>query len=275
MHHWAGHSDLAQLECDSAGMAHHAGPDLDQLELQAGQRPVRHGHGQFDAAQEGGQIVGQRVQLQPDLVIVEPLARQPRPVEGVLAFLDMLLGGAALVIEPHHPVGLHRQVGDDEAHAGKQLTRMPFDLRGDPALLVPGCGLILEILVEPLYLGQRGSPYGPHQPVRDLLAQDGICGQPDGVEITCLFEACVDRRNGIGRIGPKEAQDVAIGISGDHRVQNLLPAVGAVDVAMPQGIAFQHAKLVEQEVRMIAANDRSCSRNARSRRTLPDRHGSG
>ena len=43
----------------------------DQLELEAGRRPVGHGIGQFDAAQEGGLVVGQRVQLQPDIVVTE------------------------------------------------------------------------------------------------------------------------------------------------------------------------------------------------------------
>ena len=232
-------------------MAHDPGTDPDQLELEAGQRPIGHGLRQFDAAQEGRQVLGQRVQLQSDLVVAEPLARQPRPAEGILALLDVLLGGATLVVELHHPVGFHRQVGDDEAHAGEELARMPFDLGDDTALLLLALRPVVEILVEPVHLGQRGSPYRPRQPVRDLLAQDGISGQPDGVEITCLFEACVDRRYGIGRIGPKEAHDVAFGISGDHRVQNLLPAVGAVDVAVPQGTAFQHAKLVEHKERMV------------------------
>ena len=83
---------------------------MDQLQLQAGERPVGHFLGQLDAAQEGGQVVGQGLQLQPDLVVAELPTRQSRPVEGVFAFLDVLLGGAALVIEPHHPVWLHRQV---------------------------------------------------------------------------------------------------------------------------------------------------------------------
>ena len=40
MHHGTCHRDLQQLESDSPGMAHNAGPDLDQLELEAGQRLV-------------------------------------------------------------------------------------------------------------------------------------------------------------------------------------------------------------------------------------------
>jgi len=63
--HGAGDGNLGQLEGDVAGIAHDAGTDLDQLELKAGRRPVGLGLGQLDAAQEGGQVLGQRVQLQP------------------------------------------------------------------------------------------------------------------------------------------------------------------------------------------------------------------
>src|SRR3546814_3956677 len=81
-----------------------------------------------------------------------------------------------------HPVWLHRQVGDDEADFGEQLARMPFDLGDDAARLVPGRRLILEVLEEPFDLGQRRPSHGPCQPMRDLLAQDGVGGQTDGVE---------------------------------------------------------------------------------------------
>jgi hypothetical protein len=70
-HHRASDSHFSQLEGDGTGMAHNAGACLDQLELQAGQRPVGHFFGQFDAPQEGGQVVGQCVQLQPDLIVAE------------------------------------------------------------------------------------------------------------------------------------------------------------------------------------------------------------
>jgi hypothetical protein len=50
-------------------MAHNACPNLDQLELEAGQRPIGDCLGKLDAAQEDGQVVGQRVQLQLDLVV--------------------------------------------------------------------------------------------------------------------------------------------------------------------------------------------------------------
>ena len=55
-------------------MAADTRPDLDQFQLQAGERPVGHGLGQLDAAQEGGQVVSEGVQLQPHLVVAEPSA---------------------------------------------------------------------------------------------------------------------------------------------------------------------------------------------------------
>lgn len=70
-YHRAGGGRLGQLESDGAGVTDDTRPDLDQLQLQAGQRPVRHGLGQFDAAQECCQVVGQCVQLQPHLVVAE------------------------------------------------------------------------------------------------------------------------------------------------------------------------------------------------------------
>ena len=61
----------------------------------------------------------------------------PGPFYGVLAFLDVLLCRPPVIIKRHHPFGGPRQVGDDVADAGNQLTGVPFDLGDDPALLVP------------------------------------------------------------------------------------------------------------------------------------------
>ena len=102
--HRAGDRDLGQLEGDGAGVAHDEGPDVGQLELQARPRLVGHGLGQFEAAQEGCQIVGDRVQLQSPLVVSKQFPRQPLASEAILAFLDVLLGGAALVVAPDDPV---------------------------------------------------------------------------------------------------------------------------------------------------------------------------
>ena len=48
--HRAGDSHFRQLEFDGTGMTHDARPDHDQLELEAGQRPIGHGGGQLRLA---------------------------------------------------------------------------------------------------------------------------------------------------------------------------------------------------------------------------------
>ncbi len=62
--------------------------------LRQGQRP-----------HEIGEIVGQGMKLKPDGVVAEPAARQPRPFDRVLAFLDVLLRLASLIVEGDHPLG--------------------------------------------------------------------------------------------------------------------------------------------------------------------------
>ena len=54
---------------------------------------------QRQGAQEFGEVVGQRMQLEPNGVAPEGAAREPRPAQRVLALLDPLLGRAAAVIE--------------------------------------------------------------------------------------------------------------------------------------------------------------------------------
>ena len=53
---------------------------------------------------------------------------EPRPVDRVPAFLDVLLGRASSIVEPRHPLCWSRQVGDDEADAGIEPAWMPLDL---------------------------------------------------------------------------------------------------------------------------------------------------
>ena len=105
---------------DGAGVAHDAGTGPDVPGLKAGQRPVCHGPGQINAAQDCRRVAGQRVQLQPRTPLWwNPPAGQPRPAQGVVSLPDVLSGGAAPVAEPYHPVGLHRHAGDDKAVHGR------------------------------------------------------------------------------------------------------------------------------------------------------------
>src|SRR3989338_1369910 len=90
--------------------------------------------------------------------------------------------------------------------------------------------------------------------MRDLVLEDRVCGQPDGVEEPRFFQSLIDRRDRVGSIGPEEpATKVALRVARNDGVENITPAIGAVDVAMAQGAAFQHPELVEQKVGVIAA----------------------
>jgi len=126
-------------------------------------------------------------------------------------FLDVLLSGATLVVEAGNALRLHRQVGDDEANLWEQLAQMPFDLGDDAALLVPALCLVMEVFEEPFDLGQRRTSDRPGKPVHDLLAQDGIGGPADDVEVARLFKPCVDRGAGIGGVGAARSGHQACG----------------------------------------------------------------
>jgi len=60
------HRDLGHLERDVAGMRDDLGPDLDELLLQARQRPLLDRLWQSQRPHEVGEIVGERMKLKPD-----------------------------------------------------------------------------------------------------------------------------------------------------------------------------------------------------------------
>jgi hypothetical protein len=61
---WDG--DLGHLEDDVTAVAHDLRADLDQLLLQARQRPVLDRLRCCERAQKGAEIVGERMKLEPD-----------------------------------------------------------------------------------------------------------------------------------------------------------------------------------------------------------------
>ena len=86
-------------------MAHHLCADLDQLLLQARQRPVLDRFGRRQRAQEIAEIVGQRMKLKANRVGSERPARQPRPLDRAFALLDPLLACSAFVVDSNAPAG--------------------------------------------------------------------------------------------------------------------------------------------------------------------------
>ncbi len=150
-------------------------PNLDQLLPQRRQRPMLHLFRQSPRPHEVGKIVGQGVKLEPDGVVAELAARQSGPLDGVLAFLDVLLRFTPLIVESNHPLGGARQVGDDKADTRTEFTRVPFHLGHDTTLPVPASGLIAEA---------------------GILAQDMVGRTADG---SCeqVGDACLKNRVGL------------------------------------------------------------------------------
>ena len=87
--------------------------------------------------QEDTKVISQCVKLKSELIVTEPLAGQPVPDDGVLAFFNMLPGGAALIVEAKQLFRCKGEVRDDVASFGKQLTGMPFDLGNHLTGLAP------------------------------------------------------------------------------------------------------------------------------------------
>src|SRR6266850_515806 len=91
------HRDFGHLEDEVAAVRDHLRPDLHHLLAQARQRPLRDLARQRQGTEEVGEVVRQHVELEPDGVRAEGRARQPRPLDRVLPFLDPLFGGPAPV----------------------------------------------------------------------------------------------------------------------------------------------------------------------------------
>jgi len=84
-------------------MSHNLGTDLDQLLPQRGQRPVLDLLRQRQCSQEVAKIISERMELKPDRIVAEAVAREAGPVDRILAFLDVLLGCAPALVELRYP----------------------------------------------------------------------------------------------------------------------------------------------------------------------------
>lgn len=133
------------------------------------------------------------MQLKSHLVGPEPLVRQPRRLDRVLAFLDPLLRFAALIVEIHHVLRGTVQVGHDEADGREQLAWMPLDLGHHPARAVPTLSLIVEaVVVAPHRL--RRPAHRTVQQVADAPLEDLVAGQAYRIEETLGLQICIDLR---------------------------------------------------------------------------------
>ena len=67
-------------------MLNYLGPDLDELLPHGRKGPLLDRCRKTESADEISQVVGKREKLEPNFVILEIMAGQPRPVDGVLSF---------------------------------------------------------------------------------------------------------------------------------------------------------------------------------------------
>ena len=152
--------------------------DLDQLLPQRRQRPLLHGIGQRQGAHEVAEVIGQCMQLEPDGIVVELAAGQAGPLDGVLAFLDPLLGGAALIVERNHPLGRTAQVPE---------------ALGAPETLLADSGYFSEANVNACAEAEIAPLITPGRERHHLSWKDRFAGAPPPPENPTPLEAMTHR----------------------------------------------------------------------------------
>ena len=195
------HRNLGHLEGDIAAVADDLRADLDQLLLQAGQRPVLDRLGRRQGAQEVAEIVGERVKLEPDGVGREPSASQPRPAD------------RSLTLFIHRP----------PCRAG---CKVMSGRAGDhPAWPGPASSPIAKAGVSATDM-VRVAPDRALEQMTNPLLQDQVGGEPDRILDPLVFQVLIDCRHGEGRVGAEVDARYLAPITGHDRVEHVLPAVG-------------------------------------------------
>jgi hypothetical protein len=147
-----------------------------------------------------------------------------------------------------------------------EFARMPFDLGDHPARSRPASSLIGEARIGPAHIID-GRPTGrlSKYPIRSL--QDAVCRQTYGVFDPFDFEKLVDLGIGKAGIGSEINERDLAAIARHDRLQNLIPAICAGDVAGTKRAPFEVAELVEQE-QLAGAGIMAVRRASGSRSTL-------
>src|SRR5262249_44794959 len=128
---------------------------------------------------------------------------------------------------------------------------MMLDLGDDAPRRRPALRLVLETLVADQRLATRTSPRA-EQDLFDRQLQGLVGGDANGIRDIARFQPFVDLGLGEGRGGAKRDMLACRLLTLDLWDEQLVPVVGAVDVAWPQLCGQTIALVIEQKQRMVA-----------------------
>ena len=115
----------------------------------------------------------------------------------------------------------------------------------------PTLGLITEVVIEDegLLRGPLGRPY---QQVRYFPLKHFVCWKSYGVADMPCLQVLVKLRLGKGGVGSKQKPHRHLHVALHDRLDEFLPAIGAMDLAWPENCSFTVSELVEAEQGVIA-----------------------
>jgi len=143
-------------------MTNNLGADLYQLLPQSRHRPVAYVFlaEQPDGRNSQGCTRGQ--ELQPDMIVAEVMTGKPRPIHRIFPFLDALFRSSPMVVEMDDVLRSPAEVGDDEPDSRESSPRCHSTLRL-PALMIPHCGLVVELVVQDYWCLRRTPDWPRHK----------------------------------------------------------------------------------------------------------------
>src|SRR6516164_9808606 len=162
--------DLGHQEDNITAVAHTFAPILISLSFKLVSDQSLIGSGVASVRRKLPRL-GERMKLEPNGIGGERSARQPRPLDRPLAFLDPLLARPALVVEGHDALSRAAHVRHDEADAGIKFSGMPFNLGDDPPRLGPASGLIAEARMGSAHMVRR-TPDRAREQIADPALQN-------------------------------------------------------------------------------------------------------
>jgi len=95
-----------------------------------------------------------------------------------------------------------------------------------------------------------------------------VAGRADRIEKSFGLQIRIDLRCRERGVGTEIAAARPLPVSGDHRPQQVMPALDRVDLAGRQGASLQVAELVEDEQRMMAATAEVAAPSSPSRSAI-------